>query len=126
MLRRADLMADLLAIHTDYSLWESFLRLDAIEKVTNPNFPQVLLENAANDYCRSHQYELARHLYAPRAHRFAEKAKALVAQGDRKTPLMLASGPDYDAFLKRPLESLRPTSPRTPEAFRALMLELAR
>lgn len=126
MARRADLMADLLAIHTDYSLWESFLRLDAIEKVTNPNFPQVLLENAANDYCRSHQYELACHLYAPRAHRFAEKAKALVAQGDRKTPLTLASGPDYDAFLKRPLESLRPTSPRTPEAFRALMLELAK
>ena len=64
-------MADLLALHTDYSLWESFLRLDAIEKVANPNFPQVLFENAANSYCMSHQYELARHLYAPRAHRFA-------------------------------------------------------
>mgnify|MGYP004657779467 CR=1 FL=1 len=126
MARRADRMADLLAIHTDYSLWESYLRLDAIEKVTNPNFPRVLLENAANGYCRSHQYELARHLYAPRAHRFAAKAASRIAQGDRKTALALEPcDREIDGLLAQPLDALKPTSPRTPAAFRALMLDLA-
>ena len=126
MARRADLMADLLALHTDYSLWESFLRLDAIEKVTNPNFPQVLFENAANSYCMSHQYELARHLYAPRAHRFAARVAELTAKGDRKTPLELEpSDREIEALRARPLESLRPTQPRTAESFRRLMLRLA-
>ena len=124
--RRADRMADLLAIHTDYSLWESYLRLAAVKKVTNPDFPRVLLDNAANDYCRSHQYELARHLYAPRARRFAEKAAALLAAGDRTTPLKLAPcEAEVAALLARPLDSLKPTAPRTPESFRALMRTLA-
>ena len=127
MARRADLMADLLAIHTDYSLWESYLRLDAIEKVTNPHFPQVLLENAANGYCRSHQYELAHHLYAPRAHRVAETVAARIAQGDRKTKLSLKPcDSEIEALLARPLASLKPTLPRTAKNFRNLMLELAK
>lgn len=123
--RRADRMADLLELHTDYSLWESFLRLDAVEKVQNPDFPQVLFENAANDYCRSHQYELARHLYAPRAHRFAAKVATCVAQGDRKSPLALEPvAREVEALRTRPLSTMRPTAARTAENFVNLMKEL--
>lgn len=125
--RRADRMADLLETHTDYSLWESFLRLDAIEKVQNPNFPQVLFENAANGYCRSHQYELARHLYAPRAHRFAAKVATCVAQGDRKSPLALEPcNAEIAALEARTLAALKPTRPRTAENFVNLMKELSK
>ena len=38
---------DLLALHTDNSLWESYLRLDAIEKIVNPEFEHVLIDNAS-------------------------------------------------------------------------------
>ena len=78
-----DKMADLLALHTDYSIWESYQRLDAVEKIQNPDFSKTLFENASCRYCRSHQYELARHWYAARARRMAERLAQAVASGDR-------------------------------------------
>ena len=123
---RADLMADLLELHADYSLWESYVRLNEVRKVENPEFPRVLLDNASNDYCRSHQYELARYLYAPRAHGFATLAANLLARNDRATPLALeACDKDVEALLSRPLESLRPGAERSASAFRALMMKLS-
>lgn len=123
---RADLMADLLALHTDYSLWESYVRLNDVRKVENPEFPRVLLENAANDYCRSHQYELARHLYAPRAHGFASFAADLLARNDHATSLALGScDKDVESLLTRPLESLGPRVRRSESEFRALMMKLS-
>ena len=129
----AEKMADLLELHTDYSLWESYERLDRIERIANPNFRQVLLENAVCSYCRSHQYEAARHLYVPRAKAIAETvrcaAKRLEREG-RPDPgrkgLKFGRAPELvDRLLATPLETLRPTKPRTPENFRALMRELA-
>ena len=74
-----DAMADLLALHTDYSLWESYQRLDAVEKIRNPLFEKTLFENAS---C-------------------AEKERL--------------------ALKARPLESLKPTLPRTAESFRRVL-----
>jgi len=117
-------MADLLELHTDYSLWESYLRLDAVEKVRNPDFPKTLLDNASCEYCRSHQYELARHWYAPRMAKMAERLAAAVAAGDRQAALFDDSMVERCALMTRPLESLRPVQPRTWERYRkTLMME---
>ena len=119
-------MADVLALHTDYSLWESYLRLDAVEKVRNSDFPQVLFENASCSYCQSHQYELARHWYAPRARAFARRVAELVAAGDRKAELKLLSGEaERLALMKQSLASLKPTLPRTAESYVRVMRALS-
>ena len=118
VVRLCDLMADLLALHTDYSLWESYQRLDAVEKIQNPNFSKTLFENASCPYCRSHQYELARHWYAPHARKMADRLAKAVASGDRAAKLSEGAEAERLALKAKPLESLRPTLPRTAENFR--------
>ena len=116
-----DCMANLLALHTDYSLWESYQRLDAVEKIQNPDFSKTLFENASCPYCRSHQYELARHWYAPHARAVAERLAKAVSAGDREAEVKLDAEPERLALKKRPLESLKPTLPRTEENFRRVL-----
>ena len=120
-----DRMADLLELHTDYSLWESFCRLGAVEKVRNPDFPKTLFDNASCKYCRSHQYELARHWYAPRIRKMAARLADAVASGDRKAVLFDDPETERRALLSRPLESLRPQQPRTWERYREILRALA-
>ena len=119
-------MADVLELHTDYSLWESFLRLDAVEKVRNPDFPKTLFDNASCKYCRSHQYELARHWYAPRMKMMADRLAKAVASGDCKAALLDDSETERSALMERPLESLKPVQPRTWERYRETLRNLAR
>ena len=118
--------ADLLALHTDYSLYESYLRLDAVEKIRNPDFEHVLYDNASCGYCRSHQYEVARWWAVPAmtdlANILAERATA----GD-KSPIPPLNQDRYrERSLHRPLAEMRPMLPRTPENWRRVMGELAR
>ena len=120
-----DLMADVLALHTDYSLWESYLRLDAVEKIRFPDFPKTLFDNASCGYCRSHQYELARHWYAPRMHKAAERLAKAVAANDRKVKLYDDPEAERAALMERPLESLRPMLPRDAAQYRATLLAIA-
>ena len=120
-----DKMADLLALHTDYSLWESHQRLDAIEKIQNPAFSKTLFENASCNYCRSHQYEFARYWYAPHAKTVAERLAKAVAANDRSVDLKVNAEKERRALKERPLESLKPTLPRTEENFRKILREIA-
>ena len=119
-----DLMADLLALHTDYSLWESYLRLDAVQKIQNPDFSKTLFENASCNYCRSHQYELARYWYAPHFRKVAENLAKAIAAGDRKAKLSPNAEQERLALKERPLESLKPTLPRTEENFKATLRKI--
>ena len=121
VVRLCDLMADLLALHTDYSLWESYQRLDAVEKIQNPAFEKTLFENASCPYCRSHQYELARHWYAAHARKMADRLAKAVASGDRAAKLSEGAEAERLALKAKPLESLRPTLPRTAENFRKVL-----
>ena len=116
-----DVMADLLALHTDFSLWESYQRLDAIEKIRNPDFEKTLFENASCTYCLSHHYELARHFYAPRVHAFAGRLAKVVAAADRKAEVREDAEELRLALKAKPLESLKPTLPRTEENFRRVL-----
>ena len=126
--RESARLADLLALHTDYSIHESYLRLDAVEKIRNPDFGRTLLDNATTPYCRSHQYEMVRHWYLPLARRFTDEIRRRLASGERKSlredPLPKRWNDEFNkALLATPLETLRPTSPRTREAFcRALSM----
>ena len=120
-----DKMADLLALHTDYSLWESYQRLDAVEKIRNPAFEKTLFENSSCGYCRSHQYELARHWYAPHVKAVAERVAKAVAANDRKAALTVNAERERLALKAKPLESLKPTLPRTEENFRRILRETA-
>jgi hypothetical protein len=120
-----DLMADLLALHTDYSLWESYQRLDAVEKIRNPAFEKTLFENASCDYCRSHQYELARYWYAPHVRAVADRLAKAVAAGDRKAAVTVNAEEERLALKAKPLESLKPSLPRTAGNFRKVLGEIA-
>ena len=117
-------MADLLALHADYSLWETYQRMDAVEKIQNPEFSKTLFENASCPYCRSHQYELARHWYAARARRMAERLAQAVASGDRTAKFCDNAEQERLALKAKPLESLKPTLPRTEANFRKVLREV--
>ena len=117
-------MTRLLALHTDYSLWESYERLEATEHIVNPRFDRVLVDNAINSYCLSHQYEAAANWYEPLAMRLADDIRGRVDVADR-TPLdqdalESASRSLHDAMLERPLCSMRPDGKRTIQLFRQI------
>ena len=92
-----------------------------MEKIKNPDFTKTLMENASCNYCRSHQYELVRHWYAPRVKAMAARLKDAVERGDRKAVIRTDANEERRAVRERPLESLRPTLPRTEENFRKVM-----
>ena len=121
--RLGEAMADLLELHTDYSLWESYERLNAIREVTNTNFPSVLLQNALCPYCSSQQYEAARYWYLPIMRQTAEIIEEAVRKGNRSEPSPDGE-PYYDAMRrmhKMQLQCLRPTRPRSQENFRKVL-----
>ena len=121
-----DRLADVLELHTDYSLWESYQRLDAIEKIQNPDFTKTLFENAVNQYCLSHQYEAIRYVVAPAMAELAERIAKAVASGDRKA--VFPARPGFERIRNdaksKPLESLKPTLPRTKENFHKVLRDL--
>ena len=121
----AALMGRVLSLHTDYSLNDSLARLNAVEPVRNPDFGQVLLENAVNTYCASHQVEPALHLYPRLIDHAAAEIRSRMATGS-KEPLD-AKGVQslVEDFLKRPLASLRGDAGRTEADYRRTMLDFA-
>jgi hypothetical protein len=112
-------MSDILELHTDYSLWESLERLNAVRPVENPDFGRVLFDNALNRYCASHHYEAARYVYEPIAYRFADWISAFAEKGGVVPYDYDDSKPEYEAAIKRPLESMKPTAERSAENIRA-------
>ena len=118
-------MTKLLELHTDYSLWESYERLDAVEKIVNPEFDHVLVDNAVNSYCRSHQYESAANWYEPLAKLIADDICRRVAEGDKSEldhdAYKKASARFHEEMLVKPLRDMRPTVKRDVLAFRAVL-----
>ena len=122
-------MARLLALHTDYSLWDSLQRLRAIEPVRYPDFEHTLAENAGNDYCRSHHAEFAQHWYAPCMKDLSDALLAKVAANDRTPldvkPLAARSQALRQMCFRAKLQDLAPRLPRTDENLCAVLGELA-
>ena len=116
--------ADLLSLHTDYSLYESYLRLDAVEKIRNPDFEHVLYENASCGYCRSHQYEVARWWAVPAMADLSNMLAERAAAGDKSPIPPLNQNRYRERSLHRPLAEMRPALPRTPESWCRVMRDL--
>ena len=100
--------ADLLALHTDYSLAESYDRLNAVKEIAYPDFDRTLWGNAVNGYCASHHYEAFAHVHLPWWDALAQTGAAPA----RPMPM-------------RRLAEMRPTLPRTAENYRRTLLDLA-
>ena len=125
-----DEMATLLALHEDYSLAESLERLDQIEKIQNPHFDRVLLENASCEYCFSHQYELVANWYVPSLKTLCAWAVDRLNRDDKSDfsqPPAFAEtlSARRQKTLNTPLLEMRPTLERSPENFRQCMTRLA-
>ena len=110
-------LTDVLALHTDYSITESLDRLNMVERVRNPNFEHILFENAACDYCMSHQVELAKGWYLPQA---KELATLLVARAEAKDFSPLPPATNFRDRMYKLAHPIRTFSPdpfaRTPQA----------
>ncbi len=118
-----DATTELLALHEDYSLNDTFARTNATEPIRNPDFGRVLLDNATNDYCMSHQYEAAAYWYSPTYRSIVDWANATLTTGDKtgfnearertaKERVALRAG-----LLETPLSEMTPKTPRTREKF---------
>ena len=126
--RAVKAMTQLLALHTDYSLWESYERMDRIERVCNPEFEHVLVDNAVNSYCRSHQYEAAAFCWEPLAEFLAGRILSRVDAGERlpvdHAEIVSEACRLLDLMLKRPLRDMRPLQSRTLSGFRKVLSEM--
>jgi len=128
--RLGELLKDVLAQHTDYSLNDSLARLKAVEPVPNPDFEHVLVDNAVNFYCRSHQYEAAAELYLPQMKRLAGEIEGRVGKSDKGPIDTKAFNQAFEelraAMLKRPLAEMAPCAVRSEKSWRGLMKTVAR
>lgn len=119
-------MADLLELHTDYSLYESYLRLNAIEPIQNPHFDSVLLDNASNGYCQSHQYELARYFYEPLMREMWDVIADCIKWDRRTQKISVSTNANrlLEEMKKHPLKELRPRAERSPDAISRALRKL--
>ena len=114
---RLDALASLLALHTDFSVCDSYDRLAKVHPIAYSGFSSVLVDNIANYYCASHQAELARHCYLPAFRHFVGLLKAKMATGDR-TPVGKGALEEFrNRAMSMSILALRLDVPRTREAF---------
>ncbi len=116
---------DILALHTDYSLCESLDRLSEEAPIYGRDFGKVLLDNASNGYCRSHQYEVAAGCYLPFAGDFVAEVLRRVGTGLReRIPVEWARARGDAALValaEKGIEAFRPKTPRTVAEYRRIM-----
>ena len=116
---------EILALHTDFSLCESLDRLAEEAPVFNRDFDKVLLDNASNGYCRSHQYEIAAGCYIPFAEAFVSEVLRRVEAGERERIPDEWAAKTREACLAdlqgRGMEAYRPSSPRTADEYRRVL-----
>ena len=113
---------DILALHTDFSLCESLDRLAEEAPIFNRAFDKVLLDNASNFYCRSHQYEVAAGCYIPFAKAFVNEVLRRVEAGERARIPDEWTAKTRESCLAdlqaKGIEAYRPSSPRTADDYR--------
>lgn len=123
-------MRNLLALHEDYSIYETLEKMNAVEPIQNPDFDRVLLDNASCGYCQSHQYELMEFWYLPSLKVFLKWCDDRLVRNDRSEFVPSAELPKvlketHEKVLNAKLVEMRPTLPRTQENYRRTMLSAA-
>ncbi len=116
---------EIISLHTDFSLCESLDRLAEEAPIFGKDFDKVLLDNASNGYCRSHQYEIAAGCYMPFAEAFVREVLRRVDAGERERIPDEWTARTREACLAdlkgRGIEAYRPSSPRTPDEYRRIL-----
>ncbi|MBO5752017.1 MAG: prolyl oligopeptidase family serine peptidase [Kiritimatiellae bacterium] len=81
---RLKALSSLIALHSDFSICDTYDKLVKIHPIANPGFSSVLVDNVANYYCTSHQAELAYHCYLPAFKHYTDTLKEKMARGDKE------------------------------------------
>ena len=110
-------LAGLLALHPDFSICDTYERLRRIHPITNPGFASVLVDNAANFYCASHQAELAAHCYLPAFDAYLKILDERMRAGNRTPPEKNCLEEFRRRAMKMGFDELRLNAPRTRDAF---------
>lgn len=124
--RLMDALADVLALSEDFSMQASLKHLEKAQPLNkvaptiNPHSELTLKSNAENSYCRSHHYELVRHVYRPELDAFWEWVLGRIEAGDKtpwKRPAEFATRAKQiaDEFYETPLTEMAP-APQEPGA----------
>ena len=121
---RLEALTSILSLHTDFSICDTYDRMAKVHPITYPGFASVLVDNAANYYCTSHQAELARHCYLPAFKHFVSVLRERIHAGDRTS---IAKG-ELERFRRQAMamgiEAMRLKTPRTREEFNRALGEL--
>ena len=123
--RRLKTLARLIDLHTDYSVCDAYDRLNAIHPIAYPGFFSVLVDNAANLYCASHQAELARVCYIPAFEAYAAEMLARIGRKDRTPPSSDIIKAFREKAMNTPLAAMRSGTPRTRANFNGVLDELS-
>jgi hypothetical protein len=129
-------LGDLLAQSDDFSMAAGLVRLERARELggvvprLNPHTEQTLKGNAENDYCRSHHYELVRHVYQPELAAYWQWVSQQMAgtppKAWRRSPALAAKGQTIrDAFYARPLAEMAPHDVRGTRPLAQAMQRLA-
>lgn len=116
-----DALADVLAQSDDFSMHASLQRLARAQPLAdvaptvNPHSEQTLKSNAENSYCRSHHYELVRHVYRRELDVYWKWVLSKIEADDKspwkRPPEFAASARQIaDAFYEQPLAELAPAA----------------
>lgn len=112
--RLAEAAADLLGLHPDYSLCISLDRLARVAPGQAPRFDKILLDNAINGYCRSHQYEIAVGWYLPLVRELTDELTRRIEAGERAeiSPDWFAARRDelQRRLVEKGIEAYRPSA----------------
>ncbi|MCZ2154975.1 MAG: hypothetical protein LC114_13920, partial [Bryobacterales bacterium] len=131
-----DSLGDLLEGAPEFSMQASIERLalaqplDGIEPIVNSHTEQTLKSNSENNYCRSHHYEMVRHLYPNELHSYWEYVLRRIDAGDhsfwkRPSEFDVLSQEHRDRFYTTPLGAMAPVRPSSPEQLEAALDRLA-
>ena len=116
-LARLNALAELLALHEDFSICDTYDRVNAIHPIAYKDFMSVLVDNAANSYCSSHQAELARFCYIPAFEHYLDILKKRILANDRTPPERKCLEAYRTRAMKLGFDELRLKVPRTRESF---------
>ena len=123
---RMNVLADILALHEDFSICDTLDGLNRVHPVPNPDFLSVLIDNAANYYCASHQAELARHCYIPAFEAYVAAMKRNIVAGDRTIPDSAIVADYRKRVMGMSYGALKLAVPRTRQSFESALENMAR
>jgi hypothetical protein len=116
-------LGDITGAADEFSMYASLKRLErarsigGIDPKVNSHSEQTLKSNSENNYCRSHHYEMVRHLYPAELHSYWEWVLKKIESGDkspwaRPAEFAQIGARHRDRFYSTPLAEMAPRQAR--------------